>query len=201
MDSSPGESMNQSPLLFGATDGGGTIDDSKEDNESPGKAVIRRSSAFKGMQQAFGEGTNGLNKLNELLDQKKAQQNQFKRLYTYVETLENYKREMGLENISKLMINHPNPEILDIFCQLFKSFQDMPEQCKKRAFMELQTKNFGLCERVLMIPSGTPKSMSQLTPDEETNMYMICNGEVVILKNEKGYKKFMQTEDKIAAER
>ena len=43
--------------------------------------------------------------------------------------------------------------------------------------------------------------MSQLTPDEETNMYMICNGEVVILKNEKGYKKFMQTEDKIAAER
>ena len=50
IDSSPGESMNQSPLLFGATDGGGTIDDSKEDNESPGKAVIRRSSAFKGMQ-------------------------------------------------------------------------------------------------------------------------------------------------------
>lgn len=67
--------------------------------------------------------------------------------------------------------------------------------------MELETKKFKLCERVLMIPSGTSMSMSQQSPEDETGMYMICNGEVVLLKNEKAYKKFIMQEDKLAAEK
>jgi hypothetical protein len=44
-----------------------------------------------------------------MLDQRKAQQNQFKRLFNYVETIENYKREMGIESVGKLIVNYPDP--------------------------------------------------------------------------------------------
>ena len=32
--------------------------------------------------------------------------------------------------------------------------------------------------------------------DIETGMYMVCSGEVIILKNEKQYQKFLQNETK-----
>ena len=56
---------------------------------SPDKSINRRK---KDIEQFVGEGAKGLGKLNEMLDLRKMQQNQFKKLFTYIETIETYKK-------------------------------------------------------------------------------------------------------------
>ena len=61
---------------------------------------------------------------------------------------------MGLDNISKIMVNYPDPKIMDIFTSLFKIFQDIPESCKKTAFAAIEIRRYGLCQRILEIPEN-----------------------------------------------
>lgn len=101
------------------------------------------------------------------------------------------------------MVNYPDPKIIEIFSSLFKIFQDIPDSCKKAAFAAIEIKKFGLCERILMAPSSKAMSQENTISEEEeqVGMYMICKGEVMVLKNEKMYSKFIQNEENFAKER
>lgn len=132
-------------------------------------------------------GLDGLRKLNDIIDKKASDRNSFKKLFDYIEGIYRYKVDNKIDNISKLIPGYPNPEILETFSTQFKVFSDLPDSCRKQILSALVPIRYKLQQRILKMDSELEKSIngSEDELDIETGMYMLCSGEVIILKNEK----------------
>ena len=53
------------------------------------------------------------------------------------------KEEYKIENISKVIRNFPENEILDIFVHRFRLFHDLPEHVRKQVLVEIEPVTFG----------------------------------------------------------
>lgn len=146
--------------------------------------------SFEGKNKVFLEGIgqggqSGLEKINEMMAMELNTANQMQKLFQYIQNIQNVKNEYKVENISKIVRNFPSEEILDIFVHRFRVFHDLPKHITKVVLTELTPIEYKFREKIF----------------EGEGIYLICDGEVIQIKNEKMYLKYLAVEEKFAKER
>ena len=104
--------------------------------------------SFKGKNKVLLEGlgqggSSGLAKLNELMETELSNLNHMKKLFKYLQNAQNIKKEFKIENITKVIRNFPEPEILEIFVHRFRLFHDLPHHIRKQVLIEIEPLEFG----------------------------------------------------------
>jgi len=57
--------------------------------------------------------------------------NHMKKLFQYLQNAQKIKEEYKIENISKVIRNFPENEILEIFVHRFRLFHDLPDHVRR----------------------------------------------------------------------